>query len=125
MSTSSSPSPLCSLTDSSIITLPSRPSSRCFNRSTPSHYGHHTASRQPAQPAARISRHPYLDRGREHTGLARRTSTSATSTASIISNSLRSLVLVPRQLASSITATIRGQDKALRLIPTGSPEASQ
>ncbi|KAF4463561.1 hypothetical protein FALBO_9614 [Fusarium albosuccineum] len=125
MSTSSSPSPLCSLTDSSIITLPSRPSSRCFNRSTPSHYGHHTASRQPAQPASRISRHPYLDRGREHTGLARRTSTSATSTASIISNSLQSLVLVPRQLASSITATIRGRDKALRLIPTGSPEASQ
>ncbi|KAF4964228.1 hypothetical protein FZEAL_10881 [Fusarium zealandicum] len=84
MSTSSSPSPLSSLTDSSIIALPSRPSSRCLNRSTPSHFGHHTASRQPAQPAARIRRHPYLDRGREHTGLARRTSKSTSSANSCL-----------------------------------------
>ncbi|KAK7425644.1 hypothetical protein QQZ08_007860 [Neonectria magnoliae] len=55
--------------DSIIFTLPSSPSSRRFNRLTPSHYGHHTASRQPTQPAARIGRHPYLYRGHKHIGL--------------------------------------------------------
>ncbi|KAF7546369.1 hypothetical protein G7Z17_g8487 [Cylindrodendrum hubeiense] len=85
MLSSSSPSPLFSLTDSTIFTLPSSPSSRRFNRLTPSHYGHHTASRQPTQLAARIGCQPYLHRGRKHIGLldtpSARSRTGASTTA--------------------------------------------
>ncbi|KAJ0157523.1 hypothetical protein HZ326_0193 [Fusarium oxysporum f. sp. albedinis] len=96
MSTPSSPSPLSSLTDSFIITVPSRPSSRCLKRSTPSHYNHHTASRILAQPAARISRHPY-DRGRRHIVLiSLNGANTRTSTTGYL---LHVLSPVPRQLS--------------------------